>query len=241
MLLLGGSRGIGESIALAAGSAGFRVLLTYVNSRDAAQQVVERISSAGSQAYAMQADIAIEADLLRVFAEVDRLGAADLKAVVVNGGITGASSRLADASAATLARVLNVNLLGAMIGAREAVRRMSTLSGGTGGSIVFLSSRAAQHGAPGEYVWYAASKGGLDSLVTGLSREVAAEGIRVNAVSPGIIRTGIHAPGRLEKLQSAIPMQRPGEVDEVAAAVMFLLSDAASYVSGANLSVSGAR
>jgi NAD(P)-dependent dehydrogenase (short-subunit alcohol dehydrogenase family) len=137
--------------------------------------------------------------------------------------------------------VLAVNLFGALVGAREAVRRMSTQSGGTGGSIVFMSSRAAQHGAPGEYVWYAASKGGIDSLVTGLSREVASQGIRVNAVSPGVIRTSIHAPGRLERINSALPMQRPGEVEEVAAAVLFLLSDAASYVSGAVLSVSGAR
>jgi NAD(P)-dependent dehydrogenase (short-subunit alcohol dehydrogenase family) len=241
LLLLGGSRGIGETIALAASHAGYRVLLTYVSREVAAQQVVERIQSGGGEAQAMQADVAIEADLLRVFAEVDRLGSSALKAVVVNSGITGPSSPLAEATTETLAGVLNVNLLGAMIAAREAVRRMSTQFGGKGGSIVFLSSRAAQHGAPGEYVWYAASKGGIDSLTSGLAREVAAQGIRVNAVSPGVIRTEIHAPGRLEKINSVLPMQRPGEAEEVASAVMFLVSDAASYISGANLSVSGAR
>jgi NAD(P)-dependent dehydrogenase (short-subunit alcohol dehydrogenase family) len=238
-LITGGSRGIGESIALSAARAGYFVLLTYLDRKIAAQGVVERIRAEGGKAQALQADTSKEEDVARVFAESDKLGR--LAVLVYNSGITGANSPLADVKTETLARVLEVNLLGAMICARDAVHRMSTQKGGKGGSIIFISSRATLYGAPGEYVWYAASKGGLDSLTNGLAREVAAQGIRVNAVSPGVINTEIHAPGRLERVAQLLPMQRPGEPGEVAAAVMFLASDAASYVSGANLAVGGAR
>jgi NAD(P)-dependent dehydrogenase (short-subunit alcohol dehydrogenase family) len=215
------------------------VLLTYVSNKDAADGVVARIQAAGGRAQALQADTGKEADISRVFAESDRLGR--LAALVYNGGITGPSSSLADVTTETLARVLEINLLGAMICAREAVKRMSTQKGGQGGSIVFISSRATAYGSPGEYVWYAASKGGIDSLTIGLGRELGMQGIRVNAVSPGMIKTDIHAPGRLDTFQKVLPMQRAGEPEEVAAAVMFLVSGAASYVTGANLAVSGAR
>jgi NAD(P)-dependent dehydrogenase (short-subunit alcohol dehydrogenase family) len=238
-LIAGGSRGIGEVIALDASRRGYVVVLTYVSNKNAAEDVVARIREQGGQAHALQADTAIEADVVRMFAAADQFGR--LTAFVYNSGIIGAPSPLANAKVETMSRVLEVNLLGAMICGREAVKRMSTKSGGKGGSIVFMSSRAAAHGAPGEYVWYAASKGGVDSLVTGLAREVADQGIRVNAVSPGVINTDIHPPGRLEAITKLLPMQRPGEPEEVDQAVMFLISDAASYISGANLAVGGAR
>lgn len=238
-VLTGGSRGIGEAIALDAARAGYIVLLTYVSQQSAADSVVERIRAAGGKAQAVQADTAQEADVLRIFSEAGKLGR--LAALVYNAGITGAPSALADANTENLARVLEVNLLGAMVSAREAVQRMSTAKGGQGGSIVFISSRATLYGAPGEYVWYAASKAGIDSLTVGLAREVATQGIRVNAVSPGVIKTEIHAPGRLESVSKLLPMQRPGEPEEVSAAVMFLVSEGASYISGANLAVGGAR
>jgi NAD(P)-dependent dehydrogenase (short-subunit alcohol dehydrogenase family) len=238
-LITGGSRGIGEAVALSAARAGHLVLLTYVSNKAAADRVVEQIRGQGGQAQALQADTSKEADIERMFAEADRLGR--LTTLVYNSGITGPPSALVDAKTETLSRVLEVNLLGALISAREAVRRMSTRSGGQGGSIVFISSRASLYGGPGEYVWYAASKGGIDSLVTGLACEVATQGIRVNAVSPGVINTEIHASGRLDKILKMLPMQRAGEPEEVAAAVMFLASDTASYVSGANLAVGGGR
>jgi NAD(P)-dependent dehydrogenase (short-subunit alcohol dehydrogenase family) len=201
--------------------------------------VVARIHAAGGAAQAVQADTGKVADIERLFAEADRLG--PLAVLVYNGGITGPSSTLADASNETLQQVIDVNLTGAMICSREAVRRMSTSSGGKGGSIVLISSRAAVYGSPGEHIWYAASKGGIDSFTLGLSREVGAQGIRVNAVSPGPIRTDIHVPGKLDNIAGNLPMRRAGEPAEVAAAVMFLVSDAASYISGANLAVAGAR
>jgi NAD(P)-dependent dehydrogenase (short-subunit alcohol dehydrogenase family) len=238
-LITGGSRGIGAATALSAARAGYQVLLTYLQNQGAAEAVVARIREQGGQAQALQADTSNEADVARAFAVADRIG--PVKALVYNGGITGTPSTLADAETATLRRVLDVNVLGAMICAREAVRRMSTRSGGAGGSIVFISSRASLHGSAGEYVWYAASKGAIDSLVIGLAREVATQGIRANVVSPGVINTEIHVPGRLERMSKFLPMERPGEPDEVAAAVMFCVSDAASYVTGANIAVGGGR
>jgi NAD(P)-dependent dehydrogenase (short-subunit alcohol dehydrogenase family) len=213
------------------------VLLTYSSHEARAQQVVERIRSAGGKAVAVKADSAIEADIGAVFHEVDRIG--ELAVLVYNSGITGRHSPLAEAETETIDRVLAVNLRGAMISAREAVRRMSTRRGGKGGSIVFISSRATFYGAPDEFVWYAASKGGIDSLTNGLAREVASEGIRVNAVSPGPIATEMHRPGRLQAGAERAPLQRAGTPEEVAATVLFLASDAASYVTGANVAVAG--
>lgn len=238
-LLTGGSRGIGEAIARQAARAGFHVLFTYASNSQAAQAVVSGIQAEGGAAQAVQADTGKTADIERVFAIADRLG--PLAAMVYNGGITGPSSPLADASNSTLQQVVDVNLTGALICARESVRRMSTRRGGRGGAIVLISSRAAEYGSAGEHVWYAASKGGIDSLAKGLAREVGAEDIRVNAVSPGPIRTDIHVPGKLDAIAHALPMRRVGEPDEVASAVMFLVSDAASYITGANLAVAGAR
>jgi NAD(P)-dependent dehydrogenase (short-subunit alcohol dehydrogenase family) len=236
-LVTGGSRGIGEAVAVAAARQGFCVLLTYVQHEGRAAEVVERIRGAGGQAHAIQADTGEESDILRVFAEVDRRGR--LATLVYNSGITGAHSPLVDASTQTIDRVLAVNLRGAILCSREAVRRMSTRLGGTGGSIVLISSRAAFYGSPNEFVWYAASKGGMDSFTNGLAREVATEGIRVNAVSPGPIVTEMHRPGKLEVGAKRSPMQRAGSPEEVASTVMFLASDAASYVTGANIVVSG--
>jgi NAD(P)-dependent dehydrogenase (short-subunit alcohol dehydrogenase family) len=236
-LVLGGSRGIGEAISVAAAQQGMQVLLTYSSHAERARGVVERIRAGGGQATAMQADVAREADIAAVFREVDRLGT--LAAMVYNSGITGQHSALADAATETIDSVLAVNLRGALLSAREAVRRMSTRLGGSGGSIVFISSRAAFYGSPNEFVWYAASKGGMDSLTSGLAREVAGEGIRVNAVSPGPIATEMHRPGKLESGAQRAPMQRAGAPAEVASTVLFLVSEAASYVTGANLIVAG--
>ena len=184
-VLFGGSRGIGEAIALAAGRQQMSVLLTYTSQAERAQGVVERVRAAGGQAMAMQTDGGKEADVAAVFKEADRLGT--LSVLVYNSGITGTASTLADAQTETIDQVLNVNFRGAILSAREAVRRMSTRLGGNGGNIVFISSRAAFYGSANELVWYAASKGGVGSLTSGLAREVASEGIRVNAVSPGPI------------------------------------------------------
>jgi NAD(P)-dependent dehydrogenase (short-subunit alcohol dehydrogenase family) len=238
-LITGGSRGIGKAIALSAARAGYRVLFTYLSRKDAADGVIGEIRAAGGEAEALQADTSSAADVERIFAAAGKLGR--MEVMVYNAGITGRNSTLAEAETAMLARVIEVNLIGALYCARAAVRCMSTKMGGKGGSIVMISSRAAVHGSPGEYTWYAASKGGIDSLVTGLALEVAAEGIRVNAVSPGMIDTSIHEPGRLERVKPLMPMRRPGTVDEVAAAVMFLVSKDASYVSGANIAAGGGR
>lgn len=238
-LVTGGSRGIGAAVAKAAGTQGYLVLLTYAGRADAAEAVVEAITAAGGRAAAIQADTGKPGDVARIFAEADRHG--PLSVLVYNGGITGGVGLLADQSDETLANVIDVNLTGALLSSREAVRRMSTRLGGSGGSIVLLSSRAASLGAPAQHVWYAASKGGVDSFTVGLAKEVAGEGIRVNCVSPGPIATEIHAPGRLDAIRDGLPMKREGTAEEVAAAVMFLVSDEASYVAGANIEVAGAR
>jgi NAD(P)-dependent dehydrogenase (short-subunit alcohol dehydrogenase family) len=236
-LVTGGSRGIGEAIAVAAAREGYRVLLTYVQNESRAAAVVDRIKSAGGQATAMHADTGDEGAIRDVFATADDMGR--LAVMVYNSGITGPNSALAEVTTDTVDRVLDVNLRGAILCSREAVRRMSTRLGGSGGSIVLISSRAALYGSANEFVWYAASKGGMDSLTIGLAREVAAEGIRVNAVSPGPIATEMHRPGRLEVGAQRAPMQRAGTPEEVASTVLFLASDSASYVTGANLAVSG--
>jgi NAD(P)-dependent dehydrogenase (short-subunit alcohol dehydrogenase family) len=238
-LVAGGSRGIGEAIAVEAARAGYKVLLTFVSAPERAEAVVTRIRDEGGTAEAVQADTAIHAEVEKAFLAADRLG--PLAALAYNSGITGPASPLAEADPAAIARVLDVNLFGAMLCAREAIRRMSTRRGGQGGSIILLSSRASFYGSPGEYVWYSASKGGVDSLVNGLSREVGLEGIRVNAVSPGPIDTTMLSAEKAARAAGLSPLGRIGLPEEVAAAVLFLASDKASYISGANLAVSGAR
>lgn len=237
MVVTGGSRGIGEAVAVLAAQRGYDVVFSYASDAARAAAVVTRIEAGGGSALAVHADTAQEAHIDQLFAAADRRGR--LAAMVYNAGITGANSSLADADTATIDAVLDVNLRGAILSCRAAIRRMSTRLGGEGGAIVMVSSRASFYGSPSEYVWYAASKGGMDSLNHGLARELGAEGIRVNVVSPGPIVTDMHRPGRLEIAEKRAPMQRAGTPAEVAEAVLFLASDAASYMTGANLAVAG--
>lgn len=238
-VVVGGSRGIGAAVALAAAEAGHAVLVTYASNAGAADEVVARIARAGGTARAVRADTAAPGDVAALFAEADAMGR--LAVLAYSGGITGTASPLADADPAEIARVIAVNLTGAMLCAREAVTRMSTARGGAGGAIVFLSSRASDYGSPGEHVWYAASKGGIDSLTRGLAREVGKEGIRVNAVSPGPVATEMLDAAKQERAAGLSPIGRIGTPEEIAAAVMFMASAEASFVTGANLAVSGGR
>jgi NAD(P)-dependent dehydrogenase (short-subunit alcohol dehydrogenase family) len=240
LLIAGGSRGIGASTARLAGARGYDVAVNYKSNANAAASVVNAVKKAGGNAVAIQGDMAIEADIERVFTSAaEKLG--PLTHFVHSSGIIGNNSRLDEADAKTIREVLDVDTFGALICLRACVRAMSTKHGGKGGSVVMLSSMAATLGGGTECVWYAAAKGGVDSMVIGLAREVAKEGLRVNAVSPGLIDTDIQAPGRLERLAPTLPMGRAGKADEVAEAILFLLSDSASYINGANLRVSGAR
>lgn len=244
LVVTGGSRGIGAAIARLAGARGFSVAVNFASGKAEAEAIVQQIVATGERAISIQADVAREEDVVGLFETAEReLG--PIKALVNNAAITGGFARVDSVSAATLTSVMAVNVSGAFLCAREAVRRMSTRHGGTGGAIVNVSSRAAKTGSPGEWVHYAASKGAIDSFTIGLAREVATEGIRVNAVAPGLIETGLHAangaPDRLAKLASTIPMQRPGTPEEVAEAVLWLLSPAASYTTGAILEVGGGR
>ena len=240
LLIAGGSRGIGASTAQIAAERGYDVAINYIKRADAAAAVAEAVRKSGGRAVALQGDMAKEDDIIRVFNETTRaLG--PITHFVHSAGIGGKNSRLDAASAETIREVLDINLFGALICAREAVRCMSTTHGGKGGSIVLLSSIAAVTGGATEYVFYAAAKGGVDALTNGLAREVAKEGIRINAIRPGPTDTEIHEPGRLARITPLLPMGRPGEPKEIAEAVLFLLSDAASYISGAVLNVSGAR
>ncbi len=240
LLIAGGSRGIGASTAQLAAERGYDVAINYLKNENAAAKTAEAVKSAGGKAFTLQGDMAKEADIIRVFDETTRaLG--PITHFVHSAGVGGKNSRLDAASAATIREVLDVNLFGALICSREAVRRMSTANGGKGGAIVLLSSIASVTGGATEYVFYAAAKGGVDALTNGLAREVAKEGVRVNAIRPGPTETEIHEPGRLARITPLLPMGRPGQPDEIAEAVLFLLSDAASYISGAVLNVSGAR
>jgi NAD(P)-dependent dehydrogenase (short-subunit alcohol dehydrogenase family) len=244
ILVTGGSRGIGAETARLAAQRGYAVCVNFRSNRAAADAVVHDIESAGGKAFAVGADVSAEADVLRLFDAVDaRLGR--LTALVNNAGILETQSRVDEIDAARLGRIFATNVTGAFLCAREAVKRMSTARGGAGGAIVNVSSRAAQLGAPGEYVDYAASKAALDTLTIGLAREVAGEGIRVNGVRPGIIYSEIHAsggdPGRVDRLGPLLPMKRGGEAIEVARAILWLLSDEASYSTGAFIDVSGGR
>lgn len=240
LLVAGGSRGIGAATARLAARRGYDVAVNYTANGEAAAAVVKNIEAAGRRAVALRGDMGREADIDRVFdAAAKALG--PVTHFVHSSGIIGPMSRLDEASAETIRAALDVNTFGALLCLRAAIRRMSTKHGGKGGAIVMLSSMASTIGGPTECIWYAASKGAVDTMVIGASREVGREGIRVNAVSPGMIDTDIQPPGRLEKFTPMVPMGRPGSADETAEAILYLLSDAASYITGANLRVSGGR
>jgi NAD(P)-dependent dehydrogenase (short-subunit alcohol dehydrogenase family) len=244
LLITGASRGIGAATALLAGRRGYFVAVNYQANRAAAESVVQQIRAAGGGAVAMQADVADETEVLAMFGRIDaELG--PLRALVNNAGVVDITARLDEMSMARWRRMFDVNVIGSMLCAREAVRRMSTRHGGSGGAIVNLSSAAARLGAPGQYLDYAAAKGAIDSFTIGLAKEVAGEGIRVNAVRPGLIETEIHAsgglPNRVHDLAHQVPMRRGGSAAEVAEAIVWLLSDAASYTTMSLLDVSGAR
>jgi NAD(P)-dependent dehydrogenase (short-subunit alcohol dehydrogenase family) len=244
ILITGGSRGIGAATARLAAARGYAVCLTYLRQPDAAVAVVQQITDAGGSASAVQADVSREDDVVRLFRKVDSdLGHID--ALVNNAGMLEPQARVEQMDARRLQAVLATNVIGSFLCCREAVRRMSTRHGGAGGAIVNVSSAAARIGSPNEYIDYAASKAAIDTLTIGLSKEVGEEGIRVNAVRPGLINTEIHAsggePGRVARLSAGVPMKRGGEPEEVAAAIMWLLSDEASYVNGAIVDVTGGR
>lgn len=244
LLVTGGSRGIGAAVSRLAAASGYRVAVNYVSNRAAADALVAEIGKAGGEAFAIAGDVGSEADVLAMFEAVDqRFGRLD--ALVNNAGVVDMKSRVDAMSAERLERMMRVNVVGSILCAREAVRRMSTAHGGKGGAIVNVSSVAANLGGPGEYVDYAASKGAIDSFTIGLAREVATEGVRVNAVRPGMIETEIHAsggqPDRIERLSGFIPMKRAGKAEEVAEAILWLLSDKSSYATGALIDISGGR
>ncbi len=244
VLVTGGGRGIGAATARLAAQRGFAVCLNYASAAGPAEALVEEIRAVGGRAFAHRADVACEDEVEGLFAALDREFGL-LTALVNNAGLTGPISRFDAVEGETLRRVVEVNVLGALYCARAAIRRMSTRHGGRGGAIVNLSSGAATLGSPGEYVWYAASKGAVDSLTVGLAKEVAGEGVRINAVAPGMIATEIHAAsgdaGRLERIGKAVPIGRPGDPDEIAAPILWLLSEEARYVTGAVLRVAGGR
>lgn len=244
MIVTGGARGIGAATSRLAAQRGYAVCVNYLHNAEAADTVVREIAGAGGRAVAAQGDVAKEADVIRMFDNAAReLG--PVTALVNNAGILERQTRLDDMEAARFERVFATNILGSFLCAREAVRRMSTKHGGQGGAIVNVGSMASTLGSPGEYVDYAASKGAIDSLTIGLAREVAQEGIRVNAVRPGVIYTGIHAAGgeagRVDRVKAAVPMRRGGHPEEVARAILWLASDEASYTTGAFIDVSGGR
>ncbi len=244
LLVTGGSRGIGAASCLLAARQGWAVAVNYTANSLAADEVVRQIRAAGGRAMAVQADVANEAQVLRMFEQVDaKLGR--LTGLVNNAGVVDVTARVEDMSVARWKRMFDINVIGSLICAREAVRRMSTRHGGAGGSIVNLSSAAARLGAPGQYVDYAAAKGAIDAFTIGLAKEVAGEGIRVNAVRPGLIETEIHAsgglPNRVKDLQHQVPMQRGGSAEEVAEAIVWLLGEGASYTTMSLLEVSGGR
>ena len=243
-LITGGSRGIGAATALLAAKAGFAVAVNYAIRSEAADALVQQIRAQGGTAIAVQADVAIESQVMAMFAAVDaQLG--PLTALVNNAGVVDVACRADAMDITRLKRMFDINVIGSMLCAREAVKRMSSVYGGAGGSIVNVSSAASRLGGAGQYVDYAASKGAIDTLTIGLAKEVAAESIRVNAVRPGIIDTEIHAsggqPDRASLLAPTVPMQRPGSALEVAQTIVWLLSDQASYVTGALVDVAGGR
>jgi NAD(P)-dependent dehydrogenase (short-subunit alcohol dehydrogenase family) len=244
VIITGGSRGIGAATARLAARAGYHVCVNYLRNEDAANSVVRDIVSVGGTAIAVRADVSVEADVTRLFKTVDdSLG--PVTALVNNVGIVEQQMRVENMDAERLNRVFAVNVTGSFLCAREAIRRMSTKHGGNGGAIVNVSSVAAKLGSPDEYVDYAAAKAAIDTFTIGLAKEVATEGIRVNAVRPGVVYTDIHAsggePNRVERVKEHVPMKRGGQADEIARAILWLLSDEASYSTGAILDVSGGR
>ena len=244
LIVTGASRGIGAAVAKLAAQRAYAVAVNFNTGESEAKKIVSEIVAANGRALAIQADVSREDQILKLFQAAEReLG--PIKALVNNAGVTGGFARVEDVTVGQIETAFAVNVTGSMLCAREAVRRMSTKRGGTGGAIVNISSRAAQTGSPGEWVHYAATKGAIDSFTVGLAREVATEGIRVNAVSPGLTDTELHAangePGRLQRLMPSIPMKRAGLPDEIAEGVLWLLSPAASYVTGAILEIGGGR
>lgn len=244
VLVTGGSRGIGAAAAVMAAKRGYDVAINYAGNAAAAEETAKACRAAGARAEIFQADTGVEADIVRLFEAVDaKMGR--ISHLVNNAGITGPASRLDAARTQDIRRVIDVNVTGAMLVAREALKRISTKHGGQGGSIVNLSSAATWIGSPNDFVWYAASKAAIDAFTLGLGKELATEGVRVNAVAPGMIETDIHASaglhGRVAKIAPLIPMQRGGSADEVAEIILFLMSDAASYVTGAVYNVTGGR
>jgi NAD(P)-dependent dehydrogenase (short-subunit alcohol dehydrogenase family) len=243
VIITGGSRGIGRATALAAAGRGYRVVVGFASNKAAADEVVAAIEAKNSKAIAVRCDVASESDILSLFEAADKFGT--LGALVNNAGIVATTSRVDEMSAERIQRMMAVNVTGSMLCAREAVKRMSTRHGGQGGVIVNLSSVASKLGSPNTYVDYAASKGAIDSFTIGLGYEVAGEGIRVAAIRPGLIDTEIHAsggePDRAHRLAPMVPMKRIGTADEIANAIVWLMSDEASYVTSAILDVSGGR
>ena len=240
VLVTGASRGIGAATARLAAAQGYDVAVNYMQDKAAAEAVAAEVEAAGRKAVAVQADVSVEDDVERMFVAVDKsLGR--LTHLVCNTGITGPLMRLEVLPAKTAREVLDINVLGSFLCVRAAIPRMSTRQGGAGGAIVFISSGAATIGGPGEYIMYAASKAAVETMSLGLSKELVGDGIRSNVVSPGPIVTGIHPPGRLERISQVVPMGRAGTVEEVAEAVLFLLSEKSSYTTGAVLRVAGGR
>jgi len=244
MLITGGSRGIGAATARLAAQRGYSVCLSYVRDRAAAEKLAAELGKDGPRAIAVRCDVSVEPDVINLFQQCDRaLGR--LNVLVNNAGIVDRSIRVEQITAARLARMFAVNVTGSFLCAREAVKRMSKKHGGAGGAIVNISSAAARLGSPGDYVDYAASKGAIDSFTIGLAKEVGAEGIRVNAVRPGVIRTEIHQvsgdPARVDRIGQMAPLQRPGEAEEVARAILWVASDQASYTTGSIIDVTGGR